>query len=150
MISPWFPLPDGDYATITVEIENDGNHYRLQKRWGSQAASSLRTPDGSELGETKTIAAILEKICGHNEATFRHVFFTGHDELESTIAKLDTHALDLRDIRSLAETGKESAGDVDQRRLEQILEDRIKSYFSRWDDSRQRPNATEWSRKSYW
>ena len=139
LISPWFPLPDGDYAAITVGIENDGNHYRLQKRWGSQAVSSLTTPDGSKLGETKTIAAILENLCGHNEATFRHVFFTGHDELESTIAKLDAHALDLRDIRSLAETGKESAGDVDQRRLEQVLEDRIKSYFSRWDDSRQRP-----------
>ena len=139
LISPWFPLPDGDYAAITVEIDNDGNHYRLQKRWGSQAASSLTTPDGSKLGETKTIAAILEKLCGHNEATFRHVFFTGHDELESTIAKLDAHALDLRDIRSIAETGKESAGDVDQRRLEQVLEDRIKSYFSRWEESRHRP-----------
>ena len=140
LISPWFPLPDGDYAAITVSIENDGSHYELHKRWGSQASSSLTTPDGSEVGETKTIAAILEKLCGHNEATFRHVFFTGHDELESTIAKLDAHALDLRDIRSLTETGKESAGDVDQRRLKQLLEDRIDNYFSRWDDMRQRPN----------
>ena len=116
-------------------IENDGNHYRLQKRWGSQAVSSLTTPDGSKLGETKTIAAILEKLCGHNEATFRHVFFTGHDELESTIAKLDAHALDLRDIRSLVQAGNEdSAGDIDQRRFEDLLEQRIKNYFGRWDD----------------
>ncbi len=139
LISPWFPLPGGDYASITVGIEHNGNHYQLQKRWGSQPASSLTTPDGSELGETQTIAAILEQLCGHNEATYRHVFFTGHDELESTIAKLDAHAFDLRDIRSLAQTGKETTGDVDQRRLEQVLEDRIKSYFSRWDDTRQRP-----------
>ena len=139
LISPWFPLPGGDYASITVGIEHNGNHYQLQKRWGSQSASSLTTPDGSELGETKTIAAILEQLCGHNEATYRHVFFTGHDELESTIAKLAANAFDLRDIRSLAQSGKETAGDVDQRRLEQVLEDRIKSYFSRWDDTRQRP-----------
>jgi len=139
LISPWFPLPGGDYASITVGIEHNGNHYQLQKRWGSQSASSLTTPDGSELGETKTIAAILEQLCGHNEATYRHVFFTGHDELESTIAKLAANAFDLRDIRSLAQSGKETAGDVDQRRLEQVLEDRIKSYFSRWDNTRQRP-----------
>ena len=139
VISPWFPLPDGDYASVTVSIEHDGKHYHLQKRWGSQAASSLTTPDGSDIGETKTIAAILEKICGHNEATYRHIFFIGHDELESTIAKLDTHALDLQDVRNLAKTGKQTAGDIDQRKLEQVLEDRITSYFSRWDDKRQRP-----------
>ena len=59
LISPWFPLPGGDYASITVGIEHNDNHYQLQKRWGSQSASSLTTPDGTELGETKTIAAIL-------------------------------------------------------------------------------------------
>ena len=32
LISPWFPLPDGDYTAITVSIENDGSHYELHKK----------------------------------------------------------------------------------------------------------------------
>ena len=31
VMSPWFPLPDGDHASVTVSIEHDGKHYHLQK-----------------------------------------------------------------------------------------------------------------------
>ena len=139
LIAPWLPLPAGDYVAITLDIEDNGTHYQLKKRWGSQSTSHLMTPDGSALSDTESIARILEKLCGHNEATFRHIFFTGHDELENTIAKLKANSLELRDIRSLVQAGNETAGDIDQRRFEDLLEQRIKKYFGRWDVNRQRP-----------
>lgn len=148
LIAPWLPLPAGDYAAITIDINDNGKHYQLKKRWGSQPTSHLTTPDGSALNDTETIARTLGKICGHNEATFRHVFFTGHDELENTITKLKANALELRDIRSLVQAGNETAGDIDQRKLEDLLDQRIKKYFSRWDNERQRPIRQNGQEKS--
>ena len=148
LIAQWLPLPVGDYAAITIDIDDNGKNYQLKKRWGSQPTSHLTTPDGSALSDTETIARILEKLCGHNEATFRHVFFTGHDELENTITKLQANSLELRDIRSLVQAGNETAGDIDQRIFEDLLDQRIKKYFSRWDDERQRPIRQNGQEKS--
>mgnify|MGYP000916593404 CR=1 FL=1 len=58
------------------------------------------------------------------------------------------NTLELRDIRSLVQAGNETAGDIDQRKLEDLLDQRIKKYFSRWDNERQRPIRQNGQEKS--
>lgn len=135
----WFPLPGGDHASVTLEFDHGGTHYTLSKTWGAGATVSLTSATGVTLADPERIAATLADLLGHNEATFRHVLVTGHDELERTLAALEANASALRDIRSLAQAGAGAAGEVDQQQLELALRERLKRLFNRWDNQRQRP-----------
>lgn len=137
-LAHWFPLPHGDHATVTLTFLHEGISYTLTKRWGAAAAVSLTAAAGTTQADPQGVAAVLADMLGHNEATFRHVLCTGHDELERTLHSLESHAGELQDIRSLAQAA--GAGEVNQRQLERALDERIKRFFNRWDDSGQRPD----------
>jgi len=135
----WFPLPAGDHAAITLTFVQDGKEWTLEKRWGIGKATRLFTAGAAPLADPQTVSAKLTEMLGHSEATFRHVLFTGHTELEQTIASLRQNAAQLRDIRDLLRAGDAAAGDVDQQRLTTVLNEKIEKWFGRWDDERGRP-----------
>lgn len=135
----WFPLPAGDHAAITLTFVQDGKEWTLEKRWGIGKATRLSTAGAAPLADPQTVSAKLTEMLGHSEATFRHVLFTGHTELEQTIASLRNNAAQLRDIRDLLRAGDAAAGDVDQQRLTDVLNEKIDKWFGRWDDERGRP-----------
>ena len=139
-LARWFPLPGGDHATVTLTFLHAGTSYTLTKRWGAAAAVSLTAASGTTQADPQGVATLLADMLGHNEATFRHVLCTGHDELERTLHSLETHTGELRDIRSLAQAATGGAGDVDQQQLELALAEKLKRFFNRWDESRQRPD----------
>jgi DNA repair exonuclease SbcCD ATPase subunit len=39
-VKPWLPLPDGDYAQVTLTFEHEGKPWTLDKRWGGSARCS--------------------------------------------------------------------------------------------------------------
>ncbi|MFM7165484.1 MAG: AAA family ATPase, partial [Planctomycetaceae bacterium] len=135
----WFPLPAGDHASITLTFVQDGKEWTLEKRWGVGKATRLFTAGAAPLADPQTVSAKLTEMLGHSEATFRHVLFTGHTELEQTIASLRQNTAQLRDIRDLLRAGDAAAGDVDQQRLTTVLNEKIEKWFGRWDDERGRP-----------
>ena len=138
-LANWFPLPGGDHAAVTLTFFHDGTSYTLTKRWGAAAAVCLTADSGTAQADPQGVADLLADMLGHNEATFRYVLCTGHDELERTLRSLEIYSGELQDIRSLAQAATSGAGDVDQRQLELALAERLKRYFNRWDESRQRP-----------
>jgi DNA repair exonuclease SbcCD ATPase subunit len=136
----WLPQPAGDHAIVTLAFEHDGVAWTLDKRWGAGASSRL-TDGTTVLGDATAVHTRLGAMLAHNEATFRHVLFTGQAELEQTLAAIRHNAAALRDIRDLLRAGAGVAGDVDEQRLRQKLDDRITKAFSRWNDDRGRPES---------
>lgn len=135
----WFPLPGGDHAAVTMTFEHDGREWTLAKRWGVGKATQLSAVNVAPLADPQAVATKLADMLGHSEATFKHVLFTGHTELEQTIASLQKNSTEVRDIRDLLRAGGTGAGDVDEHRLRNVLDERIDKWFSRWDEERGRP-----------
>lgn len=137
-VGPWFPLPAGDHAEVTLTFEHSGTIWTLAKRWG--VGQESRLSDGTNLiADPATVQARLGEMLEHGEATFRHVLFTGQAELEQTLAAIKRNADQLRDVRDLLHAAAGAAADVDEQRLRRLLEERIDKAFSRWDDGRGRP-----------
>jgi exonuclease SbcC len=137
-VGPWFPLPAGDYAEVTLTFEHAGTIWTLAKRWG--VGQESRLSNGTNLiADPATVQARLGEILEHGEATFRHVLFTGQAELEQTLAAIKRNADQLRDVRDLLHAAAGAAADVDEQHLRRLLEERIDKAFSRWDDRRGRP-----------
>lgn len=135
----WFPLPAGDHAAVSMTFEHDGREWTLAKRWGVGKSTQLSAAGIASLADPQAVAKKLAEMLGHSEATFKHVLCTGHTELEQTIASLQKNATQLRDIRDLLRAGGAGAGDVDEHRLRNALNERIKEAANNWDDVRGRP-----------
>ena len=135
----WFPLPTGDHAAVTMTFVHDGQEWTLIKRWGVAESTQLTTPGTPPLADPQAVANKLADMLGNSEATFKHVLFTGHTELDQTISSLQKNAKELRDVRDLLRAGSSAAGEVDEQRLRKVLEERIDSAFGRWDEERGRP-----------
>jgi exonuclease SbcC len=137
-VAPWLPLPTGDYAAVTLEFEHAGIAWTLEKRWG--AGQACRLSDGAtSIADPSAVQTRLGEILAHGEATYRHVLFTGQAELEQTLATIKANAKDLRDVRDLLNAAAGAAADVDEQKLRRLLEERIETAFSRWDDGTGRP-----------
>lgn len=133
VLGPFFPLPAGDYAKVTLVFEHDGSTWTLTKQWGAQPQSLLKK--GSEsFADPTTIQDMLGQMLTHNQAAFQHVLFTGQGELERTIQTITQKKGDLRDVRDLFR-----AEDIDEQALRIRLDEKIKLAFGRWDSDREQP-----------
>jgi energy-coupling factor transporter ATP-binding protein EcfA2 len=151
-VGTWLPLPTGDYAAVTLMFACAGTTWTLEKRWG--AGQGSRLSDGTtSIGDPDAVQAKLGELLAHGEATYRHVLFTGQAELEGTLARIEAHAKDLRDIRDLLQAAAGAAADVDEQKLRRLLDDRIAKAFGRWDDDRglpERQNGREKDLQDPW
>ncbi len=137
-VERWIPQPGGDHARVTLTFEHGGSAWKLVKRWGA-GASSLLTDGTTVIGDDANVQQKLAELLTHNEATFRHVLFTGQAELEQTLDAIEENSGELRDIRDLLRIGAGAAGGVDEQRLRRELDEKIGKAFGRWDDGRGRP-----------
>jgi DNA repair exonuclease SbcCD ATPase subunit len=151
-VKPWLPLPDGDYAHVTLRFEHDRTTWTLEKRWG--AAQMSRLSDGTTaIVDPAAVQQRLGAMLVHSEATYRHILFTGQAELERTLTtireKEQEKAGGLRHIRDLLKAGGDAADEIDEEKLKRTLEDRIKKAFGRWDDSRGLPERQDGQEKDF-
>ncbi len=137
-VGPWLPLPAGDHAAVTLTFEHDTTTWTVQKRWGAGQASLLGNGTMS-IADPASVQERLGEMLEHGEATFRHVLFTGQAELEQTLTTIEKKADELRDIRDLLRAVAGAAADVDEQKLRRLLDERIKTAFSRWDDASNKP-----------
>lgn len=140
VMQPWFPLPSGDHAAVRLTFAHAGTTWTLDKRWGVGQATTL-TDGTTSIADPESMQAKLATLLAHDEATFRHVLFTGQAELERTldVIKKESSSGALRDIRDVMKAAAGATGDVDEQKLRRLLDTRITETFSRWDDARERP-----------
>ncbi len=132
----------GDTCRVELDFEVAGQAYRLERSWGSEAASRLILADGVQLTDEEEIERRLEELLPANAATFRSALMTYQSGLEKTVQELAERfpetIYSLGDIlrQALFETGGVS---VD--RFQAELEAQHRAYFGRWDRERKRPEG---------
>jgi exonuclease SbcC len=140
-LKPWFPLPDGDHARVTLTFENAGQTWRLEKQWGQAATSRLSGDQRAPLADPGTVQQKLDEMLGNSAITWQKVLFTGHAELEQTLITLQKESGKLPDVRDLLRAAHEGAGDINEQQLWDKLEEQLKLCFGRWDEERNAPDA---------
>jgi len=140
-IGPWYPLPRGTSAAVTLRFSSEGKTYTLEKRWGAGAQSLLSCDDGSAAERDHgQVQERLARLVGHDEATYRRVLFTSQDEMARTIADLREGGLGLVSRAAAASAGaKQIAGDVDLEQLSKRLREEVDDAYARWDIGRGAP-----------
>lgn len=129
----WYPKPGGDHARITVQFEADGQTWTLQKTWGAGATSSLQADGAAGIADPAKVQTQLQTLLRRNEATWRHVLFTGQAQLAATMEQLRANNGKFDDVQSLLAGPAAIPGDIPPDKLTAALEARIKQHFGRWD-----------------
>jgi len=129
----WYPKPGGDHARITIQFHADGQIWTLQKTWGAGAASSLQADGSAGIADPAKVQAQLNTLLKRNEATWRHVLFTGQAQLAATMEQLRANAGRVDEVQSLLAGPAAIPGDIPPDKLTAALEDRITQHFGRWD-----------------
>ena len=139
-VGRWLPLPAGDHAAVMLTFDHGGKTWTLEKQWGAGESSSLS--DGTtSFADPEVVQTELAAMLAHSEATFRHVLFTGQAELESTLKVIQENAAELQDIGELLRAAAGGDADVNEQRLLNELDARIKAAFGRWNEERGRPES---------
>jgi uncharacterized protein YhaN len=138
----WYPRPTGDHARITLRFEAEGKCWTLEKTWGAAPAARLQ-PDGeAPITNPTTVQERLNTLLRLNAATWQQVLFTNQAQLAATIATLadDEQQRSLDDVHALLNGAGAIPGDMAPAKLHGLLETRIKTHYSRWDESTSGPD----------
>jgi DNA repair protein SbcC/Rad50 len=129
----WYPKPGGDHARITIQFHADGQTWTLQKTWGAGASSSLEADSAAGIADPARVQAQLLTLLRRNEATWKHVLFTGQAQLAATMEQLHASSGKVDDVQSLLAGPAAIPGDIPPDKLAAALESRINQHFGRWD-----------------
>jgi exonuclease SbcC len=129
----WYPKPGGDHARITIQFHADNQIWTLQKSWGAGAASSLQADGAASIADPVKVQTQLATLLRRNEATWRHVLFTGQAQLAATMEQLRASSGQIDDVQSLLAGPAAIPGDIAPDKLTAALEARITQHFGRWD-----------------
>lgn len=129
----WYPKPGGDHARITIRFHADGQTWTLQKTWGAGAASSLEADGAAGIADPARVQAQLLSLLRRNEATWKHVLFTGQAQLAATMEQLHASSGKVDDVQSLLAGPAAIPGDIPPDKLAAALGARVAQHFGRWD-----------------
>jgi len=129
----WYPKPGGDHARVTLQFEADGQLWSLQKTWGAGASSSLQADAAAGIADPTKVQDQLNPLLRRNEATWRHVLFTGQAQLAVTVEQLRASSGKIDEVQTLLAGAAAIPGDIPPDKLAAALEDRVTQHFGRWD-----------------
>jgi uncharacterized protein YhaN len=129
----WYPKPGGDHARVSLQFHADGQIWTLQKTWGAGTTSSLQADGAAGIADPAKVQEQLNTLLRRNEATWRHVLFTGQAQLAATMEQLRASSGRIDEVQSLLAGAAAIPGDIPPDKLAAALEDRINHHFGRWD-----------------
>lgn len=140
-MGPYFPLPKGDHVRVTLRFEVEGQRWALEKTWGPNPSSPsrLQAEGGAPIADAKRVQEKLNELLRLNEATWKHVLFTGQAQLNHTIEQLQKVAVD--DIHPLLAGTAAIPGDIPAERLAEHVQQQVDEHYSYWDRTTQGPQG---------
>lgn len=138
-MGPWYPLPEGDHARVSITFEADGKSWELDKTWGAGGSSRLAERGGAALADPGRVQEQLAVLLALNEATWKQVLFTGQAELARTVESLRDQEHDVDDVEEFLAGPAAIPGDMSADRLRQAVNNWVDKHYQRWDRDMDRP-----------
>ena len=143
LIGPWLPLPDGKSARVTLQLEHKGNHFRLEKQWGSGQSSRLVDESTSTSTDgAREVQAALDEIRYHSVSAYERVFVTEQSAIAETVDALRNDGSQLVNAAATIATGtRHVTGDIDLEGLRARLQVEIEDASRRWNSATGSPEC---------
>jgi exonuclease SbcC len=142
-ISRYLPLAGGD--TIQVElafaVEPRQKAYRLFKSWGAKKESRLGLPDGGLLTDPQAVQEKLRELLVLKEGTYHAVLFAYQSHLGATLEALRNEPEPRHNLADLLRRAIYETDGISVDLLERRLDERVKQFFSRWDQNLAAPQG---------
>lgn len=143
LIGPWLPLPGGKSARVTLTLEHNGKHFRLEKQWG--AGHSSRLVDETTATSTdgaREVQAALDEMRHHSASSYQRVFVAEQSAIADTVNALRSDGSQLVNAAAAIAAGtRHVTGDVDLEGLRAQLQCEIDDASRRWNSVARGPEC---------
>lgn len=139
LLGRYFPRPDGTVIECRLSLEADGG-IRVARRWGSEAATTLTTPDGAEIAGPAADVRLAEALPVRS-GTFATVFLVDQAQLDATLRLIDRDVESRDEVAALLRRSQSETGGVSVEAFRRALERRTDDLLGRWDRERDRPEG---------
>jgi exonuclease SbcC len=135
----FFPYPNGDFAESFLEIENNGDVLKINKKWSDKNPSSYLEIKGTKISDEKRIKEEMLKIFSQGEATYNKLVFQRQRDFKESIQKI----AEDKDVRnSIFEFVSTSTLELDGVSIEDLkanIDNEIKELTNSWDMDKEMP-----------
>ena len=140
----FLPYPDGEYIHGNLIIEDDGDKYRIEKKWSRNNPSVLlELPTGNMIDDLDKIDNTLNEILLYGESTYDNIVFVKQSDVKAAVKRIAENT----DVRSTVNNFLRKA----VMEMDGIVTDEIKAkienekddLLARWDLDRQQPENTD-------
>ena len=140
-VIPNLPLGGGDTLKVSLEFEEEGETWKIAKRWTrGNSASELLRPDGGLVTETSAVERSLSSLLGLSRGTWEKVLISAQGETGNRLEELGSGG----DLAELSERLRRSVFETDGVSIEKLatlLEERHEATYGRWDRDLNRPEG---------
>jgi exonuclease SbcC len=142
-ISRYMPLAGGDtiQAELAFIVEPKKEIYHLFKSWGAKTESRLVIPGGGLLTQPQAVQEKLRELLVLKEGTYHTVLFAYQSHLGTTLEALREEPEPRHNLADLLRRAIYETDGVSVDLLERRLDERMKQFFSRWDENLAAPQG---------
>ena len=142
-ISRYMPLAGGDtiQAELAFIVEPKKESYHLFKSWGAKTESRLVMPAGGLLTQPQAVQEKLRELLVLKEGTYHTVLFAYQSHLGTTLEALREEPEPRHNLADLLRRAIYETDGVSVDLLERRLDERMKQFFSRWDENLAAPQG---------
>ncbi|WP_138431920.1 AAA family ATPase [Fodinibius saliphilus] len=153
IMGSYFPAVGGDVIRVGLELENsDNNIIRIQKIWkkgNRNGSASLKLPDGSEITDEKKVQDQIESLFPVSPATMRTIMLANQSELHQTMQDMRQKDKVRKELGNVLRRNLMETGGVSVDRFKELLEQKYKNYFKRWNRQQQYPENNRGIKNPY-
>ncbi|SMO93361.1 AAA family ATPase [Fodinibius sediminis] len=153
IMGSYFPAVGGDVIRVGLELKNsDNNIIRIQKTWkkgNRNGSASLKLPDGSEITDEKKVQDEIESLLPVSPATMRTIMLANQSELHQTMQDLKQKGEVRKELGNILRKNLMETGGVSLDRFKELLKQKYKDYFKRWNRQQQYPENNRGIKNPY-
>ena len=152
IMGSYFPAVGGDVIRVDLEMVNSDNIIQIQKTWkkgNRNGSASLKLPDGSEITDEKKVQGQIESLLPVSPATMRTIMLANQSELHRTMQDMRKKGKVREELGNVLRRNLMETGGVSVDRFKELLEQKYKEYFKRWNRQQQYPENNRGIKKPY-
>jgi len=153
IMGSYFPAVGGDVIRVGLELRNSENYViRIHKTWkkgNRNGSASLKLPDGSEITDEEKVQNQIESLLPVSPATMRTIMLANQSELHRTMQDMRKKGNVRKELGNVLRRNLMETGGVSVDRFKELLEQKYKDYFKRWNRQQQYPENNRGIKNPY-
>lgn len=137
----FFPYPEGDYIHGCLDLEIDGDKYKIEKEWSRDNPTVyLELPDGQRLQSQAKINNYKRELLYYGKSTYNNIVFTKQSEIKSAIKQISGNDQVISTVSNFLRRAVMELDGVSIDRLNKKIDTELDRLLKKWDFENNRPS----------